>query len=606
MKRKILFGLAIILLAATPIITNTAIAEELHTSELQKDSISTTTTEQETKAEEEAKAKAKAAAKVKAEEAKKVKSTKQQNLKESDVKKAQVKNVLVPSATAGFTIDFTGLAGSAVKYNNGIKFNNAVLIDITTDENYKLEFKITDHDTYQDKLTYGIAFTNVPETEVSFGELISIDFAKGFSHRDTGGSSSGNYNIALKVYGPDPIDEIDSGHIRVNKQRNTAEITLDKKENPSTITFENEGNSEDSTKTYAWTIVDKDGKVILEGTGTSVPSDKLEDLPEGDYTVNLTTNGESQYGNAVQEKTDTDTFTITFGTLIEVHYIKDADGNVTEEKKVVTRKKIGATYETEALDIPGYKLVEKPSNASGKYSEEDTLVEYYYEIIKPNLIVKYVDENGKELNKPIKSKGVYGEDYATDEKEFEGYELVAIPSNASGTFGEKDVTVTYVYRLIESKLTVQYVDEDGNQLHKDISSKGGYGESYTTDEKEFEGYELVAIPSNATGEFALDDITVIYVYRLIEEGGGGDEGSGENEGSETGSGEDPDEAVPGTPGSTETQAPVSQLVETYQAGQMGDLPQTGTGNVLTTGLVGGLLSFIGVLILIIRRKSQNA
>ncbi|WP_242310129.1 MucBP domain-containing protein, partial [Bacillus cereus group sp. BfR-BA-01524] len=47
-----------------------------------------------------------------------------------------------------------------------------------------------------------------------------------------------------------------------------------------------------------------------------------------------------------------------------------------------TTDKIGNNYKTEAKEIPGYKLVEKPKNAKGKYVEGTTEVIYVYEKVE--------------------------------------------------------------------------------------------------------------------------------------------------------------------------------------------------------------------------------
>ncbi|MGG3386335.1 MucBP domain-containing protein, partial [Bacillus anthracis] len=42
-------------------------------------------------------------------------------------------------------------------------------------------------------------------------------------------------------------------------------------------------------------------------------------------------------------------------------------------------------YKTESKEIPGYKLVEKPKNAEGKYEEGTKEVIYVYEKVEGNV-----------------------------------------------------------------------------------------------------------------------------------------------------------------------------------------------------------------------------
>ncbi|PQQ51520.1 MucBP domain-containing protein, partial [Bacillus thuringiensis] len=69
-----------------------------------------------------------------------------------------------------------------------------------------------------------------------------------------------------------------------------------------------------------------------------------------------------------------------------------------------TTDQVGKDYTTENKEIPGYKLVEKPKNAEGKYVEGTQEVIYVYEKIeepKPevegSVVTKYVDKEGKEI-----------------------------------------------------------------------------------------------------------------------------------------------------------------------------------------------------------------
>ena len=58
-----------------------------------------------------------------------------------------------------------------------------------------------------------------------------------------------------------------------------------------------------------------------------------------------------------------------------------------------------------------------------------------------------MDEQGNTLAPEEAQTGVIGEAYTTKEKSLTGYTLVQskLPTNATGTFTEKPITVTYVY-----------------------------------------------------------------------------------------------------------------------------------------------------------------
>lgn len=61
------------------------------------------------------------------------------------------------------------------------------------------------------------------------------------------------------------------------------------------------------------------------------------------------------------------------------------------------------------------------------------------------VISHYVDEFGNTISKSETYKGLVGDTYTTESKEIEGYILSSIKGNATGTYTEKDIIVTYVY-----------------------------------------------------------------------------------------------------------------------------------------------------------------
>ena len=136
------------------------------------------------------------------------------------------------------------------------------------------------------------------------------------------------------------------------------------------------------------------------------------------------------------------------------------------------------------------------------------------------VIVKYVDEAGNELAASTTQKGTVGTSYTTTAKTIPNYDLITIPNNATGKFTASTITVTYVYSEVgfdEAIVTVKYVDEDGNEIASSTTECGFIGDSYTTTAKTISGYELVSAPSNASGKFTNEEITVIYKYKKSQE-----------------------------------------------------------------------------------------
>lgn len=222
-------------------------------------------------------------------------------------------------------------------------------------------------------------------------------------------------------------------------------------------------------------IYDKDTKTItwtekIEGINT---------FQNGTYSVNVTKNilvkytnmsSDKEVVNTVKGKTFTDTkdsegteaeeeiIVSIKGKLIVKHIYKDKDGN----KKVLEIEDpktdyVGYTYTTEAKKFNGYALSETPSNKTGKYKEEDTIVIYYYDRVPAEIdenIVKKDSTNKVVTN--IKDAFNYTIKYNTKLNEYEGKAIITIIDRLSypideekselngGTYNSKDLTITWI------------------------------------------------------------------------------------------------------------------------------------------------------------------
>ena len=91
----------------------------------------------------------------------------------------------------------------------------------------------------------------------------------------------------------------------------------------------------------------------------------------------------------------------------------------------------------------GYVVPNVPTDPS-----EDTVINY--KANKANLVVKYVDEKGKDLIPAETTEGKVGDEYSTSGKVIPGYLLVRVDGEAKGKIGKDGSTVTYVYKPIGS------------------------------------------------------------------------------------------------------------------------------------------------------------
>ena len=186
----------------------------------------------------------------------------------------------------------------------------------------------------------------------------------------------------------------------------------------------------------------------------------------------------------------------------ETHEItKELEEPYTEEGLV------GDEFVTNEKAFIGYKLVESPEKTTIEMTKEEQTLIYYYEPVYTGLIENHIDDKtGKVLYTETHDVQV-GENYNIPSKEFEGYDLVEekLPENAEGTMGEELVTVNYYY-IKKAVLEVNYIDKlTGEPLTEQIVDETKHeGDEYTTEQKTFDNYDLVEVPSNANGTMVVE------------------------------------------------------------------------------------------------------
>lgn len=202
------------------------------------------------------------------------------------------------------------------------------------------------------------------------------------------------------------------------------------------------------------------------------------------------------------------------GGVIEKH-INVTSGEVLYNE--IHEGKEGEPYDISSKTFAGYDLVETrlPTNSSGTMEINTIEVKYYY-IKKAEITVKYIDKiTGNELTQAIVLNGHEGDIYTTENKTFENYDLVKLPENNSGNMPGGKTTITYEYVHISAGVVERHYDINTNQLLEPEKKHTGHqGDSYTTEAKEFAGYDLVEskLPQNASGTMTIEEIEVNYYY----------------------------------------------------------------------------------------------
>ena len=217
--------------------------------------------------------------------------------------------------------------------------------------------------------------------------------------------------------------------------------------------------------------------------------------------------------------------------LIEVDYYYIAKTKVTVEyvNKLTGAKLIddvvkngheGDDYTTENKTFTGFDLVKVPENAEGHMTKQDIVVTYEYQEISAGVVEKHIDVKTNQVLDQKTYQGHVGDTYVTTSKTIEGYDLVEdrLPLNAEGQMTKALIEVDYYY-IAKTKVTVEYVNKlTGAKLIDDIVKNGHEGDDYTTENKEFTGFDLVKVPENAEGHMTKQDIVVRYEYQEISAG----------------------------------------------------------------------------------------
>ena len=260
--------------------------------------------------------------------------------------------------------------------------------------------------------------------------------------------------------------------------------------------------------------------VVIEGHQNDVYTSETKEI-KGYALIGVPENAN---GNMSVTKNENGTYNTE--TVVTYYYVKQSAG--VEEKHIdiktnnvlaseIHKGNVGDNYNISEREFDGYKLVEEklPANAKGKMTQEKIVVEYYY-VKETKVRVEYIDKltNEKILTEEI--TGFEGDVYETEEKKFDGYDLVEVPSNGKGNMSAKEIVVKYYYQR-KAEVEVKYLEKGTNYQLIETETKSGYvGDDYKAEEKEIPYYKLVENTKNTDGKMTKEKITVVYYYEKLK------------------------------------------------------------------------------------------
>ena len=291
---------------------------------------------------------------------------------------------------------------------------------------------------------------------------------------------------------------------------------------------------------------------------------------------------EEPKGNVYVHYKDTEGNTIKDSVKDEDEQPIDKDYDTVVDNRPKEIEKDGKTYElvpagnytVGEVDDKGHLTSSDPT--TGKVAEKDQNVTYIYKLKeepaepkKGEVIITYVDENGKEIEKPRQDtpNSPYDTPYNTTEegekpntiKTPDGKTYKIVPKGdypvgkvdedghlessdpVKGKVDKPKSTITYVYKEVKGNVYVHYVDTEGKTIKADVTDEEAQpvDKDYDTQDRrpqeiEFEGktYELVPAGNYTvgevddqghlkstdptTGKVIEGDKNVTYVYKLKE------------------------------------------------------------------------------------------
>lgn len=259
----------------------------------------------------------------------------------------------------------------------------------------------------------------------------------------------------------------------------------------------------------------KDGKFTYVA-----PKDYVGDV---EFTYYIKTTVEVD-GKTYEVNSNVSTVTITINkipTKYVVHYY--AEG--TTDNLAADYNGDGFVYETinaEAKDIANYELVGDVTTKTITLGKGENTIIFYYRLKQGGKVTVryYVNGTTKELKSARELSGKVTESYNTDDldNEIADWILVGKTNNTKGEFTLKEQEVIYYYEKQMGKVVVRYVDGDGNDLLDSIILNGQTSTKYNTKAEEIEGYRLVSVEGNESGEFGSEEGLVTYIYELANDG----------------------------------------------------------------------------------------
>ena len=200
------------------------------------------------------------------------------------------------------------------------------------------------------------------------------------------------------------------------------------------------------------------------------------------------------------------TYTKKTFTVTVKHIIEDAE-DITEQKTVEYGAACPAAPKSELLTEYNYT---QSGDACGSSVTSNLTVEYHYTRKRFNLVVRYIDKNGQEIETNT-TEHKYGDTYnvSVDEDIQTAY-VCTTTDSVTGTI-TGNTTITYNCEKRKFTVTTHHIKSDGTEFAADVVTNWEYGDTYTTSPIADNHYTYELTAGSATGTVT-SNIEVTYTY----------------------------------------------------------------------------------------------
>lgn len=124
-----------------------------------------------------------------------------------------------------------------------------------------------------------------------------------------------------------------------------------------------------------------------------------------------------------------------------------------DKREIITNNKIDEIINEYKNKIEYGYILDHVENIPLTIQKDITknIIKVYYKRLTSNVIINFIDENGKKLKESEKITDYVNNPYNTNVIDIDGYEFIKVIGNPQGIIKENDTEITYIYKLIIPK-----------------------------------------------------------------------------------------------------------------------------------------------------------